>query len=417
MRLIVAFAIRVPLARCTARSDAGLQLNLQHFDVVETPRRKVEPPSASPVPLRFSHTALFGAKAKWLPPYRLTPSFASADGQSIIYRRRSQVILVGEGGETLAGQATSFALGQGDMRVRIDQHGYARIVRPMRSSQAIDPVSNVADGAADMEREGALAVCAHLNEHVESLAFPHRWTPSPDHHLLPVAVRAFSESQPRPPKPVPSSDPRAKPVVDEQALNDYLDARAAWLARRLGWDAAQRSIHQLKEQAERGELDAMRQYLMTCLHDVLWPLPTTISYELNGPREVRLEFIVPGLDVVPDREAAMASGNRVEIRRMSDLSHTKLHNQHAVGLVVRLLGELFAALPTVNTATVSALQLPAKGKPQRYVASVHAERPVWSSLHSNGAVTADAAINCLNQLRARVNLTALGAFLAVEAFD
>lgn len=391
-------------------------MNLQHFDAVETPRRKPEP--APPlVPLRFSHTALFGAKAKWLPPYRLTPSFASADGQSIIYRRRSQVILIGEGGETVAAQATSFALGSGDMRVRIDQHGYARIVRPMRSSQAIDPVSNVVDGAADMEREAALAVCSHLNEHVESLAFPHRWTPSPDHVLLPVAVRAFSELQPRPPKPVPSSDPRGKPAVDQQAFNDYLDARAAWLARRLAWDAAQRSIHQLKAQAEGGDLDAMRKYLTTCLDDVLWPLPTTISYEFNGPNEVRLEFIVPGLDAVPDREATMASGNRVEIRRMSDLSHTKVHNRHAVGLVVRLLGEMFAALPTVNTATVSALQLPANGKPQRYVASVRAERSVWSSLHSNGSVTADVAVNCLNQLRARVNLTALGAFLAVEAFD
>ncbi len=392
-------------------------MNLQHFDAVQTPRRKAAEPAPQPVPLRFSHTALFGAKAKWLPPYRLTPSFASADGQSIIYRRRSQVILIGEGGETVAGQATSFALGSGDMRARIDQHGYARIVRPMRSSQAIDPVSNVVDGAADMEREAAQAVCSHLNEHVESLAFPHRWTPSPDHVLMPVAARAFSEPQPRAPKPVPSSDPRAKPEVNTQALNDYLDARAAWLARRLGWDAAQRSIHQLKAQAEGGDLDVMREYLTTCLHDVLWPLPTTISYEFNAPSEVRLEFIVPGLEAIPDREAAMASGNRVEIRRMSDLSHTKLHNQHAVGLVVRLLGELFGALPTITAATVSALQLPANGKPQRYVASVRAERRVWSALHSNGSVTADAAINCLNQLRARVNLTALGAFLAVEAFD
>ncbi len=372
------------------------------------------PAAQEPVPLRFSHTALFGAKAKWLPPYKLTPSFASADGQSIIYRRRSQVVLIGEGGETVAGQATSFALGSGDMRVRIDQHGYARIVRPMRTSQAIDPVSNVVDGAADMEREAALAVCAHLNEHVESLAFPHRWTPPPDHVLMPVAARAFSEPQPRPPKPVRPSDPKAKAAVDPQAFNDYLDARATWLGRRLAWDAAQRSIHQLKAQAESGDLDAMREYLMRCLHDVLWPLPTTISYEFNGANEIRLEFIVPSLDAIPDREAAMASGNRVEIRRMSDVSHTKLHNQHAVGLVVRLVGELYAALPTIDSVTVSALQAPANGKPQRYIASVHAARKVWSALHSNGSVTADAAIHCLSQLHARINLTALGAFLPVQ---
>jgi hypothetical protein len=108
-----------------------LQLNLRDFEFVEAPKRKPEP-AGLPVALRFSHCGLFGEKAKWLPPYKLTPSFASADGQSIIYRRRSQVVLVGEGGETNASQATSFAFGSGDMRVRIDQHGYARIVRPMR---------------------------------------------------------------------------------------------------------------------------------------------------------------------------------------------------------------------------------------------------------------------------------------------
>ena len=160
----------------------------------------------------------------------------------------------------------------------------------------------------------------------------------------------------------------------------------------------------------------MREYLMKCLHDVLWPLPTIISYEFDGEREARLEFVVPGLDAIPDREAAMASGNRVEIRRMSDLSHTKLHNQHALGLVVRLLGELFAALPTIEAVTVSALQIQGN-KPQRYIASAQAERAQWSALHSNGAVTADQAIRCLNQLRARCNLTALGAFMAVEPFD
>ncbi len=378
--------------------------------------RKAQP-LPPPVALRFSHTALFGEKVKWLPPYRLAPSFASADGQIIIYRRRSQVLLAGESGETHVNQATSFALGAGDTRVRIDAHGYARIVRPTRSSQAIDPVSNVVDGAADMERDAALTVCSHLNEHVESLAFPHRWTPSPDQVLLPVAARAFAEPKPRPPRASISKDPRVKAAADPQELNDYLDVRADWLARRLVWDAAQRSIHELKEKAQSGNLDAMQEYLTKCLHDVLWPLPTIISYEFNGQQEASLEFVVPGLDAIPDREASMASGNRVEIRRMSDISHTKLHNQHALGLVVRLLGELFASLPTIEHVTVSALQIPGNGKAQRYIASAEAERSRWSSLHSNGSVTADQAIRCLGQLGARCNLTALGAFLAVEPFS
>jgi hypothetical protein len=160
----------------------------------------------------------------------------------------------------------------------------------------------------------------------------------------------------------------------------------------------------------------MREHLLSCLHDMLWPLPTTISFEFKECTEVRLEFVVPGLDIVPDREAAMASGNRVSIRRMQEVIH-RLHNQHALGLVVRLIGELFTALPTVQLATVSTLQPAANGKPTRYIASAHADRSTWSALHIRGAVTADAATNCLQEMGARFNMTTLGALLVIGPFD
>ena len=50
------------------------------------------------------------------------------------------------------------------------------------------------------------------------------------------------------------------------------------------------------------------------------------------------------LPTLPDREAAIDYGNRVAVRRMSEVIHTKLHNRHALGLVVRLMGETYAAL-------------------------------------------------------------------------
>jgi len=61
------------------------------------------------------------------------------------------------------------------------------------------------------------------------------------------------------------------------------------------------------------------------------------------------------------------------------------------------------------------VQLPAN-KPQRYVASAQIDRKGWSALYSSGAVTQDQAIHCLSSMRARCNLTALGQFLAIEAF-
>lgn len=379
-----------------------------NFEVLEAPSQ------ATRSAVRYPNTALFGERVKWLPPYRLVPSFASADGKSAVYRRRSQVKLTADSEGDAAGNPTSFAVGNGEFRVRIDQYGYARLVRPSRTSQHVDPVSNTVDGADEMEREAALAVCAHLNEHVDAVAFPHRWTPSPNQVLLP-AMRPFSEPKPEEPKPI-LREGDSKPVMDKREFNDYLDARARWLARRLAWDASQRELLGRREQAVKGDTAAMREHLLSCLHDILWPLPTQIGFELTSASEVKLDFLIPALDVTPDREAAIGSGNRVSIRRMTELVQARLHNMNGLGLIVRLLGELFAALPTVQTATVSALQQPS-GRGPRFVASARANRAVWATLHNGGIATADLPNVCLQHLKARFNLTGLGAFIPIEPFD
>ena len=294
------------------------------------------------VPLRYRHTTSFGEKVKWLPPYRLIPSFASADGQSAVYRRRSQVVLTSDG-EDSGGQATSFALPDSEMKVRIDQYGYARLVRPTRSTQHVDPLANLVDGAADMEREAALAVCAHLNEHVDAMALPQRWTPSPDIQLVPLSVRPFAEQAPEMPRPIGQKN--GKHVYDSQAMNDYLDDRANWTKRRFAWESGQKSLQDHSQRAAGGDLEAMREHLLICLADILWPLPTTVSFQFDDVTGVRMDVQLPLVPTLPDREAAIDYGSRVIVRRMSEVIHTKLHNRHALGLVMRLMGEVFAAGP------------------------------------------------------------------------
>ncbi len=363
--------------------------------------------------LRYSHLTRFGEKVKWLPPYRLIPSFASADGQSAVYRRRSQVVLTSDA-EDGGGAATSFALPDSEMKVRIEQYGYERLVRPTRSSQHVDPLSNLVDGAADMEREAALAVCAHLNEHVDAMGRPQRWTPSPDIQLVPLSVRPFAEPAPVAPRPVGQRN--GKPVVDPRARSDYLDDRAKWLARRFAWESSQRGQQEHSQRAASGDADAMREHLLTCLRDILWPLPAAVAFEFEDTQIVRMDVALPPLPTLPDREAAIDYGNRVAVRRMSEVIHTKLHNRHALGLVVRLMGETYAALPTVRQVTVSARLQPVDNRPARYVCSARSQRKAWSALFSRGVVTGDAAL-CLDEIETRVNLTGLGAFLPIEAFD
>src|SRR4029453_4638402 len=222
------------------------------------------------------------------------------------------------------GQATSFALPDSEMKVRIDQYGYARLIRPTRSNQHVDPLSNLVDGAADMERDAALAVCAHLNEHVDAMAFPQRWTPSPDVQLVPLSVRPFSETAPEMPRPIGAKN--GKHVYDQQAMTDYLDDRARWTKRKFAWEGEQKNLQAHSQLAAQGDLDAMRDHLLTCLKDILWPLPTTVSFTFDDVTGVRMDIQLPLLPTMPDREAAIDYGNRVIVRRMSEVIHTKTHN-------------------------------------------------------------------------------------------
>src|SRR5512134_2515240 len=176
---------RAPMS--CARTNRGGKVDSERFGTVEAPRAPAE------IAWRFSRRAVFGERSKWLPPYRLVPSFASADGKTAVYRRRSQITLTEDSELTrFAPHDASIKVGGDEYKVRIDQYGYARLVRPSRSQQHIDPLSNTVDGAADMERDAALAVCKHLNEHVDGIALAHRWTPAPTHQLVPTSIRPFS---------------------------------------------------------------------------------------------------------------------------------------------------------------------------------------------------------------------------------
>jgi hypothetical protein len=368
---------------------------------------------AADVAWRYGHRALFGERAKWLPPYKLVPSFASADGKTAVYRRRSQVVLTEDSENSQVGQATTFAMAGSEYKVRIDQYGYARLVRPARSQQHVDPLANLVDGAADMEREAALAVCKHLNEHVDGIAAAHRFTPTPDHQLVPLSQRAFSEAMPEPPRK--HTLPDRGEQVRRKDMDDYLDARARWIARKFAWDNGQKSLQERAARAAQGDTVAMQDHLLACLHDVLWPVPIYMAMELHDTSDVRIDVLVPGFDVLPDREAVMAYGSRVSVQRMGEVNKTKLYDRHALGLTLRLLGEVFAALPTVQQTTVTALQK-MDNRPLRYIVSAQVERKAWSRLYSNGSVIAEQPEPALIAINARYNLTGLGAFMPIEPF-
>ncbi len=376
----------------------------ERFEVVDSPDAPAELVST-----RYRHTALFGKRVRWLPPHRLVPSFASADGQPVIYRRRSQVALTENSDNTVINPPTSYAVGADGLKVRIDEYGYARVIRPTRSAQRVDPLAALADGTQEMEREALESVCRYLNQHVDAMAEPNRWTPPPGVQLVPLSAHGYADQPP----PIPPK--RADGKRTNEQVNAYLDARAAWLKRRFAWENGQRAVKELGDRAAAGNPAAMRAHIVGCLQDVLWPAPIFMSYGFVDSEEVRFDVRIPGAESLPDREATVEFGNRVAIKRMDAMKHNVLHRRHAFGLVVRLMGEAFAALPTLKRVVVSGFQTPVGVRP-RYIVSATAERKVWTLLYREKWITDGLGERVMRPLGGRYNVNALGAFLPIDPF-
>lgn len=372
------------------------------FDLADLPVA-----AAELVSTRYRHTALFGKRVRWLPPHRLIPSFASADGQCAIYRRRSQIQIAESTETSPLKHPANFSVSTTGMRARIDEFGFVRLDRPARVEQG-GPLNDL-DQRHDVERDVAEAVCRQMNQHVDAIGEAYRYTPSPTAQLVPLSARPYSELPPPPPKKRAGSHR----TLDE--INAYLDARAAWLKRRFAWENGQRAIRELSERAAAGNPAAMSAHLVSCLQDVLWPVPIFMNYGFIDSEDVRFDVRIPLAAELPDREATVGYGHRIAVKPMTPVRQAMLHNRHAFGLVVRLIGEAFAALPTIKRVVVSGYQMPTLGLPS-YMVSVMAERRLWTMLHAEKWITEGPPERAMRPLGGRYKLTGLGAFTPIDPF-
>jgi hypothetical protein len=125
---------------------------------------------------------------------------------------------------------------------------------------------------------------------------------------------------------------------------------------------------------------------------------------------------IPSARDLPDREAMVGYGHRVTVKPMVPVRQNLLHNRHAFALIIRLIGEAFAALPSVKRVVASGFQVPMLGEPPRYIVSALAERRVWTMLYDEKWITEGAPERAMRPLGARFNLTGLGAFTPIEPF-
>jgi hypothetical protein len=271
--------------------------------------------------------------------------------------------------------------------------------------------------------------CEEWNRLGERVMNLHLETPPPDAPLA-FAARPFEEPRPEPFAPREldllerSWPPHRKKLESENAAGKQAYEEALWEWRR------RRSAHETAEAQRRKALDigrygdrvVMESFLAERLAGLSWPTETTLAFEISlDTSVVFLDLELPGSEVVPAREAAVATrGLRLRFRELSEAQLRRAYAWHLHALLFRLLGEVFVTLPGVERVVASGYSTgaddPLTGEAaDNYLLSVEVERASWQRLDFTRIETLD-LIAAFERFRLRRKLTKNGVFANITPF-
>lgn len=232
--------------------------------------------------------------------------------------------------------------------------------------------------------------CDKVNSQVEALGGLHLDTPDSRQKPTFVAPR-FEVPQPLKPTPTPfgfwdkllSSRKAKVEAANERASDVYAFDSKRWRQEKEAFDQAVSRRKLLVERLIYQSDDAMEIFLEESLHDIVWPRETTVSLEVHATGAgVLLDIDLPEIEDMPTRFATVpARGLKLSVKDLPPTKVKRLYAAHVHGVMFRMVGEAFAALPAVKSVTASGFSQrrdPATAQLRDdYLLSVRVERSAW----------------------------------------
>lgn len=282
--------------------------------------------------------------------------------------------------------------------------------------------------AKTQQREALMGLiqtaCDKVNDDVEALGRVHLTTPDPRAMPARVAV-PFDQSPPTAPAEdkvgflagLFASRRKAVESANRAAKDAHERDLAAWQQRKADHEAEQARRQLMLDRVKQSDAPAMESYLEERLRAIEWPRETEVAFEIEGNR-VALDVDLPEVEDMPSKVAAVpARGLKLSVKEMSATKVQKLYLNHVHGVLFRLVGEAFAALPSIATVTASGYSQradPATGHMRDdYLVSVRVSRAQWQALDFTNLAAVD-VFEALGALGAVRNVQRSGKLLAVQ---
>jgi len=271
--------------------------------------------------------------------------------------------------------------------------------------------------------------CNHWNQGIDQILNIHLSTPSPNANLK---FRYESFDLPEPDVPTPKKYGIMGWLFKTRKEKIDLENRESQqqFQRHLeNWNEEKRKFNRKHEKRkvlfETGRLEdtnSMQDFLEEHLNHVCWPRETNLSFQVEGDGEaVSIDVDLPEIEDLPTEQASVAArGLKINIKTRSDTQRRKEYMAHIHGIVFRIIGETFFALPKANSLLISAYsQRPDKstGKvTDEYLISVRVNRDVWSQIDFSNLSELDLPL-CFEKFDLTRKMTKLGVFKAIDPFE
>ncbi|MBS9403682.1 DUF4236 domain-containing protein [Halomonas sp. TRM85114] len=269
--------------------------------------------------------------------------------------------------------------------------------------------------------------CHRLNEDLDRLGQMHEETPHPGKNGY--TAQDFTVAPPRSPQQQQPAWwhilwPPAKRRLEEknrsrQAAFDeaYLD----WEWHKAEHDESEFARHRREGEEVWHDPNAMEQTLRERLEEIDWPCETVIDYDLGRDvSTIAVDIDLPGEDEMPNRYWTMpAKQVKLTPRKLSDTRQRKRYRDHVHGIAFRVLGAVFARLPTVQEARISGYRQVTDsatgGERDQYLYSVKVTRQQWEKIHFDRLDQVDPVV-AMEAFTLRRDMTTSGIFRDIEPF-
>ncbi len=250
---------------------------------------------------------------------------------------------------------------------RLQDDGTVLIVAEDGSALPIRAIKMVREQNGERLRTWLEEKCGHWKKGIDELLGIHLRTPRPD--VLPADAARRAYPQPRPVEPVPRkvrlldrtfrSWRQRIELQNSQAVQQYANALASWEAGRVEFERVETERLRLFEANTSPDPASAQEYLSEILGRVEWPREwpreTSASIEANDAATCMLiDVDLPEIEDMPDKVATVAArGLKINIKDRPAVQRRREYVTHVHGVLFRIIGEVFAALPRIRRVVAS----------------------------------------------------------------